>query len=186
MYIIAGLGNPGKKYESTRHNVGFDVIDLLAEKHGIRVSRAKFKGSVGTGRISGQEVLLLKPATYMNLSGMSVLDAVEYYRIDFGNLLVIYDDADLEVGRIRIRKSGSAGTHNGMKSIIYQLQTEDFPRLRLGIGPVPEDRDLADFVLDRFPKEQEALMEEAKKRAVLAVETYLKDGVEAAMNMFNR
>ena len=98
MYIIAGLGNPGREYRHTRHNVGFDVIDLLAEKHGIRVSRAKFKGSVGTGRISGQEVLLLKPATYMNLSGMSVLDAVEYYRIDLGNLLVIYDDADLEVG----------------------------------------------------------------------------------------
>src|SRR5690554_4664430 len=164
MYIIAGLGNPGRKYMYTRHNVGFEVIDLLAAGHGIRVNKARFKGAVGLGKIAGCEVMLLKPATYMNLSGMSVLDAVEYYRIDFGNLLVIYDDADLEVGRIRIRKSGSAGTHNGMKSIIYQLQTEDFPRLRLGIGAVPEDRDLADFVLDRFPKEQEALMEEAKKR----------------------
>jgi PTH1 family peptidyl-tRNA hydrolase len=185
MYIIAGLGNPGRKYINTRHNVGFDVIDLLAEKHGIRVGKVKFKGSTGTGEIAGQEVLLLKPATYMNLSGMSVLDAVEYYRIDFGNLLVIYDDADLETGRIRIRRSGSSGTHNGMKSIIYQLQTEDFPRLRLGIGPVPEGQDLGYFVLDRFSKEQKALMDEAKKRAVLAVETYLRDGLDAAMSMFN-
>jgi len=150
MYIIAGLGNPGRKYMNTRHNVGFDVIDLLSEKHGIKVGRAKFKGSTGTGEIEGKEVLLLKPATYMNLSGMSVLDAVEYYRIDFGNLLIIYDDADLETGRIRIRRSGSSGTHNGMKSIIYQLQTEDFPRLRLGIGPVPEGQDLGYFVLDSF------------------------------------
>jgi PTH1 family peptidyl-tRNA hydrolase len=185
MYIIAGLGNPGRKYANTKHNVGFDVIDLLAAKHGIRMGRARFKGSVGTGKISGRDVLLLKPSTYMNLSGMSVLDAVEYYRIHHQNLLVIYDDADLDIGRIRLRKSGSAGTHNGMKSIIYQLQTEDFPRLRLGIGPPPEGRDLACYVLERFSREQRAIMDETIKRAVLAVETFLDQGPDAAMGKFN-
>ncbi len=185
MYIIVGLGNPGKKYMYSKHNVGFDVIDLLAAKHGIKVNRVKFKGAVGMGKIAGQDVMLLKPSTYMNLSGMSVLDAVRYYRIEYDNLLVIYDDADLEPGQIRIRRSGSAGTHNGMKSIIYQLRTEDFPRLRLGIGRPVQSQDLADYVLDRFTKEQRSIIDEAERRAVLAVEAYISDGPETAMGLYN-
>lgn len=185
MYIIAGLGNPGKKYKASKHNVGFDVINLLAEKHAIKMGRAKFKGNVGTGKISGQSVLLLKPSTYMNLSGMSVFDAVEYYRLPYQNLLVIYDDVDLEIGTIRLRKGGSAGTHNGMRSIIYQLQTEEFPRLRLGIGPPTEGKDLAYYVLDDFNKEQRTVIDNTIEKAVLAVETILAEGLDRAMNKFN-
>ncbi len=185
MYIIVGLGNPGKKYINTKHNVGFDVIDYLAGRHGIKVKRAGFKGSIGKGEIKGQRVLLLKPATYMNLSGMSVLDAVEYYRLEYRNLLVLYDDADLEIGTLRLRKSGSAGTHNGMKSIIYQLQTDEFPRLRLGIGSPPGDGDLARYVLKGFSREQRDIMDETIKRAAAAVETFLDEGIDKAMNKFN-
>ena len=185
MYIIAGLGNPGRKYMYTRHNVGFDVIDLLAAKHGIGVNRKKFKGAVGMGRIKGHEVMLLKPLTYMNLSGMSVLDAVEYYRTEYENLMVIHDDVDLELGRIRIRRSGSAGTHNGMRSVIYQLQTEDFPRLRLGIGRPTEGEDLSFYVTGRFSKEERNIINETENRAVLAVEAFISDGLEAAMGLYN-
>lgn len=186
MYIIAGLGNPGRKYMYTKHNVGFEVIDLLAAKHDIKVNRARFKGAVGKGRIMGREVMLLKPLTYMNLSGMSILDAVEYYRLEYENLMVVYDDVDLELGRIRIRKGGSAGTHNGMKSIIYQLQTEDFPRLRLGIGRPAEGQDLSRYVLNRFSKEQREIINKAETKAVLAVETFIEDGVGRTMDLYNR
>jgi PTH1 family peptidyl-tRNA hydrolase len=165
--------------------VGFEVIDLLAEKNGIRVANEKFKGLTGKGVIAGQEVLLLKPLTYMNLSGMSVLDAVDYYKINLSNLLVVYDDVDLAVGQIRIRRSGSAGTHNGMRSVIYQLQNEDFPRLRIGIGRPAEDEDMAHYVLDRFPDEDRKAIDRAIERAVLAIETFVGQGIDPAMSSYN-
>ncbi len=185
MYIIAGLGNPGRKYINTKHNIGFDVVDYLAKKHNIKINGIKFKGNIGKGEISGRKVLLLKPATYMNLSGISILDAVKYYGVSNENLLVIYDDADLDIGKLRLRKGGSSGTHNGMKSVIYQLQTEDFPRLRLGIGSPPGDGDLARYVLNRFSSEQRDIIDEAIKKSVLAVETFLKEGINRAMDKFN-
>lgn len=139
MYIIAGLGNPGKKYENTRHNMGFTAIDLLAEKFGIKVNKLRFKALTGEGRIAGQKVLLIKPQTYMNLSGESVRMALDYYKEPPENLIVIYDDIDIPTGSIRIRKKGSAGTHNGMRNILYQIQSEDFPRIRVGIGSGKKD-----------------------------------------------
>ena len=149
MYIIAGLGNPGKKYENTRHNMGFTAIDLLAEKFGIKVNKLRFKALTGEGRIAGQKVLLIKPQTYMNLSGESVRMALDYYKEPPENLIVIYDDIDIPTGSIRIRKKGSAGTHNGMKSIIYDLQFDDFPRLRIGIG-TDRKEDMIHFVLFNY------------------------------------
>ena len=129
MYVIAGLGNPGKKYENTRHNMGFITIDQLAEKHNIKTDKLKFKALVGEGRIAGQKVLLVKPQTYMNLSGESIREVMNFYKLEPENLIVIYDDIDIEAGTLRIRKFGSAGTHNGMKSVVYQLQSDRFPRI---------------------------------------------------------
>ena len=140
MYVIAGLGNPGKKYENTRHNMGFITIDQLAEKHNIKVDKLKFKALVGEGRIAGQKVMLVKPQTYMNLSGESIREVMNFYKLEPENLIVIYDDIDIEAGTLRIRKFGSAGTHNGMKSVVYQLQSDRFPRIRLGIGSQKKGR----------------------------------------------
>ena len=134
MYVIVGLGNPGKKYENTRHNMGFMAIDLLADKFGIKVDKIKHKALIGEGRIANQKVLLAKPQTYMNLSGESVREILSYYKVDVENLIVIYDDIDIPTGTIRIRKFGSAGTHNGMRSVVYQLKSDRFPRIRVGIG----------------------------------------------------
>lgn len=185
MYIVAGLGNPGPKYMYTRHNVGYDVIDLLARNNNIAINTGKFKGVVGSGLISGQKVLLLKPVTYMNLSGISVLDAVQYYRIDLNNLMVVYDDIDLELGSIRIKPKGSAGSHNGMKSVLYQLQTEEFPRLRVGIGRPPDGQDMAYYVLDRFSKQDREIVDRAIEKAAAAIEAYLEKGIDHAMCMYN-
>ena len=151
MYIIVGLGNPGDKYEKTRHNVGFNVIDLLAKEYSIDVSKIKHKALIGEGRVGTEKVILVKPMTYMNLSGESVADICNYYNIDLENLIVIYDDIDLDVGKIRIRKKGSGGTHNGMRSIIKCLGSNEFPRVRVGISKPKNGQDLADFVLSRFP-----------------------------------
>jgi PTH1 family peptidyl-tRNA hydrolase len=134
MYIIVGLGNPGKKYENTKHNIGFITLDLLAERNDIKINKIKHKALVGEGFISGLKVLLVKPQTFMNLSGNSVREVMEYYKEDIEKLIVVYDDVDIPMGRLRIRKKGSAGTHNGMKSIIYDLQDDGFPRVRIGIG----------------------------------------------------
>ena len=134
MYVIVGLGNPGKKYENTRHNMGFLAVDVLAEKYDIKVNKIKFKSLVGEGRIAGEKVVLAKPQTYMNLSGEAVREIVDFYKIEPQQLIVIYDDIDIDTGAIRIRKKGSAGTHNGMRNILYQIRTEDFPRIRVGIG----------------------------------------------------
>ena len=184
MYIIVGLGNPGRRYENTRHNLGFITIDFLARENGIKVNMIKHKALVGEGVISGQKVLLVKPQTYMNLSGESVREIIGYYKIDIENLLVIFDDIDLPAGQLRIRKKGSAGTHNGMRSIIYQIQTDLFPRVRIGIGG---DRKigLIAHVIGGFKKEEKAVMEDAVTRAAKAVGLILLEGIEKAMSEYN-
>ena len=162
MFIIAGLGNPGKRYENTRHNVGFDAIDELVDRYRIPGSGVSHKAMVGKGIMEGQKVLLAKPLTYMNLSGEAIRGLVDYYKIDpETELLVIYDDISLEPGNIRIRKKGSAGGHNGIKSIIAQLGTQNFQRIRIGVGEKPKNWDLADYVLGTFGKEDRPLVEEA-------------------------
>ena len=161
MYIIIGLGNPTAQYEGTRHNVGFDVIDRLGEKYNIAVDTKKHKAYIGKGMIDGQKVLLVKPQTYMNLSGESVRELVEYYKVDAEEeVLVIYDDISLDVGQLRIRKKGSAGGHNGIKNIIAHLGTQVFPRIKVGVGEKPKNYDLADYVLEHFSKAERAQMED--------------------------
>ena len=187
MYIIAGLGNPGGKYEKTKHNMGFQVIDLLADKYHIEMNQKKHKAICGTGVVEGVKVLLLKPQTFMNLSGESIRDAVDFYKIDpETELIVIYDDISLAPGHLRIRKKGSAGGHNGIKNIIQHLGTQVFPRIRVGVGEKPEGWDLADYVLSGFSKEDEVLVKESWERAVEAAAVMLTDGPEKAMNDFNR
>ena len=185
MYCIVGLGNPEKRYENTRHNIGFDVIDALAEKYSIAVRERGFKALFGKGMIEGQRALLVKPQTYMNLSGESVREVMDYYQIDPEELIVISDDVALAVGRIRIRKRGSAGGHNGLKNIILHLGTEEFVRIRMGVGEKPKEWDLADYVLGHFPKEEREKMRESVGEAVRAVGVMVTEGADAAMNAFN-
>ena len=186
MFIIAGLGNPTLQYEGTRHNVGFDVIDMLADRYNISVDGRKGRALVGKGIIEGQKVLLVKPQTYMNLSGESLRELVNYYKIDEEHeLLVIYDDISLDVGQLRIRKKGSAGGHNGIKNIIANLGTDVFPRIKIGVGEKPKKYDLADYVLGHFQGDEKKLMEEAYDRAAVAVAEILTDGPDKAMNDFN-
>ena len=185
MYIIVGLGNPGKQYEHTRHNVGFEVIDRLAEKHDILMTERKHRAFCGKGLIGGQKVMLVKPQTFMNLSGESVKSAVEFYQIGMDELIVVYDDVSLSPGQLRIRRAGSAGGHNGIKNIIAQLGTQEFPRVKVGVGEKPERMDLADYVLSHFSKGEWEMMEEAFKEAADAVEVMIADGADAAMNRFN-
>ena len=184
MYIIAGLGNPGKKYENTRHNMGFQTIDRLADKHGLKTDKIKFKSLVGEGRIAGQKVLLLKPQTYMNLSGEAIRDAMNFYKLDPENLIVIYDDLDIPAGSLRIRKSGSAGTHNGMRSVVYQLNSDQFPRIRVGIGK-EQKGDIVNFVIGNVTKDEIEPLEQAIDTAVLAIESILDEGIDKAMNKYN-
>lgn len=187
MYIIAGLGNPTKQYEGTRHNVGFDVIDRIADEYNISVETRKGKALTGTGIIAGCKVLLAKPQTYMNLSGESLRALTDFYKIDVETeLLVIYDDISLDVGQLRIRKKGSAGGHNGIKNIIANLGTDVFPRIKIGVGEKPKKYDLADYVLGHFSKEDRELMEEGYDRADHAVGMILNGEIEAAMNQYNR
>ena len=169
MYIIAGLGNPTREYEKTRHNVGFDTIDVLADKLNTSVDEKKFKGLYGKGIIAGEKVILLKPQTFMNLSGESVREAADFYKVDPEHIIVIYDDISLDVGQLRIRKKGSAGGHNGIKNIIAHLGTQEFPRIKVGVGDKPPRMDLADYVLSRFSKEDREKMEQAFKDAAEAV-----------------
>ena len=187
MYIIAGLGNPGGKYAHTRHNVGFDTIDKLAEKYQIRIDTRKFKGEYGLGYIEGQKVLLLKPLTYMNLSGECIQEVLSYFKADpEEELIVLFDDISLNPGLIRIRKKGSAGGHNGIKNIILHSGTQNFKRVKIGVGEKPKNWDLADYVLSVFPKADRELVEEAMEHAVDAVEMMLRDETDAAMNRYNR
>lgn len=186
MFVVVGLGNPGDKYRYTRHNAGFITIDYMASQYKINVNRTKFKAVTGEGEIAGEKVLLVKPQTYMNLSGESVMDIMNWYKLETSKLIVIYDDVDLAVGRLRLRPAGSAGSHNGMKSIIYLLNSDDFPRVRIGIGKQPEYMDLADYVLGRFGDEEIPLMEEAVKNASQAVGEIIKNGINSAMNKYNK
>jgi PTH1 family peptidyl-tRNA hydrolase len=187
MYLIVGLGNPGRDYEGTRHNTGFSAIAALSDAYQIPVNTKKHKALMGAGLIKGNKVLLAMPQTYMNLSGESVRAIVDYYQIDpEEELIVIYDDISLEVGQLRIRKKGSAGGHNGMKNIIRMLGTDTFLRVRVGIGAKPEKMDLADYVLGHFGKEEQADIREGVKNAADAVTEILEKGADAAMNQFNQ
>ena len=186
MFLIAGLGNPGRQYEKTRHNMGFDTIDELIERHRIPQGGIAHKAMYGKGMIAGEKVLTVKPLTYMNLSGEAIREYVNYYKMDpETELIVIYDDIDLEPGQIRIRKKGSAGGHNGIKSIIAQIGTQNFYRIKVGVGAKPKGWDLADYVLGRFSSEERELVDKAICDAADAVEMILKDGIEAAMNHYN-
>ena len=187
MYIIAGLGNPGQPYEGTRHNAGFDVIDVLAREYNISVDYRKNRALIGKGIIEGRKVILAKPQTYMNLSGESIRGLVDYYKADEeSELIVIYDDVSLDPGKIRIRKKGSAGGHNGIKSIIAHLGTEVFPRVKVGVGQKPRQYDLADYVLGHFSGEERERMAEGYRHAAEAVKYMVTDRVDEAMNEYNR
>ena len=187
MYIIAGLGNPGAQYEGTRHKVGFDVIDALAAKYNISVDGRQRRAFIGKGVIEGQKVILVKPQTYMNLSGESIRGITDYYKVDEEEeLIVIYDDISLDVGQLRIRTKGSAGGHNGMKNILAHLGHNVFPRIKVGVGEKPKQFDLADYVLSRFSKAEREEMEDGYKKAVHAIEMILKGDIDTAMNEYNR
>lgn len=185
MYVIAGLGNPGKEYEHTRHNVGFEVVDRLAERYDIPLTERKHRAYCGKGLIGGQKVMLVKPQTFMNLSGESVKSAADFYQIPAEQVIVVYDDVSLDPGQLRIRTKGSAGGHNGMKNIIARMGTQEFPRVKVGVGAKPERMDLADYVLSRFSKGEWEMMEDAFNEAAEAVAVLISDGAEAAMNRFN-
>lgn len=187
MFIIVGLGNPTRQYEGTKHNVGFDTIDYLIDEYQIPSSGAGHKALFGKGMIAGQKVIVAKPMTYMNLSGESVRELVNYYKVDpESELIVVYDDISLAPGQIRIRKKGSAGGHNGIKNIILHTGTEGFSRVKIGVGEKPKGWDLADYVLSTFPKEDREKVEEAMDHAVEAVRMMLDGETEAAMNRYNR
>jgi len=187
MYIIVGLGNPKKEYENTRHNIGFDVIDKLAEQENISVLEKKHKAIIGKGYVAGQKCILAKPQTYMNLSGESVRELIDYYKVDeTEELIVISDDISLDVGQLRIRKKGSAGGHNGLKNIIAHLGHDQFMRIKMGVGEKPKGYDLADYVLGHFSKDERVVMDKAAERAADAIRMIITEDVDAAMNEYNR
>lgn len=187
MYIIAGLGNPTREYEKTRHNVGFDAVDRLAEQYGISLDGKKHKAVYGKGRIEGAACLLAKPQTYMNLSGESITELIKYYKcVPESELIVLYDDISLPPGQLRIRTKGSAGGHNGIKSIISQLGTQEFMRIKIGVGEKPKGWDLADYVLGRFSKEDRGYIERALDHVAAAAAMLMTQGPAAAMNEYNK
>ncbi len=184
MVIICGLGNPGRVYENTRHNMGFLTMDLLSEQLGIPIKKIKHKALLGEGYLNGEKVILAKPQTYMNLSGESIRPLVEYYKAEPENLLVVYDDIDLPVGEVRIRRRGGAGTHNGMRSVIYQLGRDDFPRIRIGIGDsgcIPLDK----YVLMNYTEQEKPLLADAVLRAARACEVFIRQGIDEAMGQWS-
>ncbi|MEG1576004.1 MAG: aminoacyl-tRNA hydrolase [Clostridium sp.] len=185
MYIIAGLGNPGKEYEGTRHNTGFMTIDVLADRYNIDIREKAHKALIGKGVIEGQKVILVKPQTYMNLSGESIRSVMDFYKVTPENFIVIFDDISLEPGQLRIRKKGSAGGHNGIKNIIAQLGTQEFARIKVGVGAKPPRMDLADYVLGHFSKGEKVLMEQAYKDGAAAAADMMTAGIDDAMNRFN-
>jgi PTH1 family peptidyl-tRNA hydrolase len=185
MYVIVGLGNPGREYENTKHNLGFITVDLLAERHGVSVAKLKHKALTGDGFIGGEKVKLVKPQTYMNLSGESVSRVTEYFGVESDRLVVVYDDIDIPMGSVRVRAGGSSGTHNGMRSVISHLGYDDFPRVRIGIGADRGEVPLYNWVTSGFSKEHIDAMREAVIRAADAVECIVGDGVIAAMNRYN-
>lgn len=187
MYIIVGLGNPTSQYAHTRHNVGFDAVDLIAKDYNIDFSTKKFRALCGAGYIEGYKVMLVKPATFMNLSGESVIEFVNYFKIDpKEELIVIYDDISLDPGQLRIRKKGSAGGHNGIKNIIAHLGHDAFPRIKVGVGEKPKGWDLADYVLGHFSKSDREKVDDSLNRASSAVKTIVTDDIASAMNLYNK
>lgn len=186
MYLVVGLGNPGKQYDMTRHNIGFHTIDYIADEYRVKVNKLKYKALYGECSIGGEKVLLIKPQTYMNLSGESLIDFVKFFKVPVENVLVINDDISLDTGKLRIRAKGSAGGHNGLKSIIYQLGSDEFVRLKIGVGaPEHKDYELADYVLGRFTKDEVPILEETIIKCKKAVEEIIKNGVESAMSRYN-
>lgn len=185
MYLIVGLGNPEEEYARTRHNMGFDTINRISENSNIKVNKSKFNSLYGIGTIDGKKVILLKPQTYMNLSGNAVRDFMNFYKILPENIIVIYDDLDIEPGIIKIRKKGGAGTHNGMKSVVHEIQTENFPRIRIGIGNPKYKNDLLNFILTRIPDDEYEVLQQAQENAAKAVEEIMKNGIDSAMNKYN-
>jgi len=186
IYIIVGLGNPGRDYVNTRHNIGFEVIDYLADKLGILKAKEKHKAFIGETRIENNKVYLVKPQTYMNLSGESVRDVVEWYKADIDKLIVIYDDIDFDLGKVKVRKKGSAGTHNGMKSIIYSLNSDEFPRVRVGIGKNLGRMPLANYVLSRFNEAEIDTVKKTVEHAGNAAIEIVRSGLDKAMNLYNK
>ena len=184
-FVIAGLGNPGKEYENSRHNMGFRALDVLASDTGIYVRRAKFQSLIGQGKIAGRKVILVKPQTYMNLSGNAVREVAMYYDVPSTNVIVIYDDFDLPLESIRIRKSGGPGTHNGMKSVVQQLGVQDFPRIRIGVGSPKQSDDTIDFVIGKVPKTEQELLDKAAAEAAKAAYDIVAIGIDNAMNRHN-
>ncbi|WP_315115101.1 aminoacyl-tRNA hydrolase [Clostridium intestinale] len=183
MYLIVGLGNPGAEYRNTRHNIGFNAIDYLGEKYNIEINRKKFKGEYGEGWISGEKVILLKPSTYMNLSGESIREVVDFYKISNEQVIVIYDDISLEVGRVRIRGKGSAGGHNGIKNIVAHLNSDVFPRIKIGVGQPKGD--LVSHVLGKFSQEEMEKLQKVIEVSALATEEIIKNDEVEAMNKYN-
>ncbi|MBR6033719.1 MAG: aminoacyl-tRNA hydrolase [Clostridia bacterium] len=185
MYLIVGLGNPEADYDKTRHNMGFHVINELAKEYEIELNRKNFNGIYGNGIIEGQKVILLKPQTYMNLSGESIVEYKNFYKIEPENMIIVYDDIDLEPGEIRIRRKGSAGSHNGMKSVIQCINSEDFPRVRVGIGKPGEEKELIQHVIGAVDEQEWELLNEGTKKAKDAIIQIIKDGIDKAMNKYN-
>ena len=185
MYLIVGLGNPEKDYNNTRHNMGFDTVNKLAKQYQIEINKSKFKGLYGTGIIENEKVILLKPQTFMNLSGESIRQAMDFYKINEDNLIIIYDDIDIEPGIIKIRKTGGPGTHNGMKSVIQNLSTKKFARIRVGIGMPEHKDDLINYVIGSISEDDKKVLEEATTKAKDAIIEIIKNGVDNAMNKIN-
>ena len=185
-FLIVGLGNPGSKYEGTRHNAGFICVDKIAENLQIKVNKLKFKSLIGSGKIEDQKVLLMKPSTFMNLSGQAVVEAMNFYKLKPEQVLVIFDDISLDVGSMRIRRSGSHGGHNGMKNIIYLSGSDQFPRIKVGVGKKPHpDYDLADWVLSRFTESEMKLVSEVAEKSISAATLIMNNNIDRAMNLYN-
>jgi PTH1 family peptidyl-tRNA hydrolase len=185
LYVVVGLGNPGKDYTNTRHNIGFNTVDLIGKRNNINLNKIKFNSIYGEGNIGGEKILLVKPQTYMNNSGTSVRDISQYYKIPIENIIVVVDDIDIDFSSVKLRAKGSAGSHNGLKSIINHIQRDDFPRVKVGIGKKYEKQDLADFVLSRFSKDEQIDIDISIITAAEAVESIIKDGIDTAMNKYN-
>ena len=185
MYLIVGLGNPEKEYANTRHNVGFDTVNELAKRNEIEINRKKFNSLYGQGVIKNEKVIILKPQTYMNLSGISVRSFKDFYKIDLDKIIIIYDDIDIETGKIKLRKLGGPGTHNGMKSVVHELNNTEFPRIRIGTGSPDDEIDLKDYVLEKMDDETRTILDEAIENATNAIEEILENGIDIAMNKFN-
>ena len=185
MYLIVGLGNPEQDYANTRHNMGFDVINEITKITGIKVLKSKFNALYGMGEINGNKVILVKPQTYMNLSGESVIKFKKFYKISNKNIIVIYDDIDLKVGDIRLKPKGSSGTHNGMRSVVENLKTEEFARVRVGIGSPENKEDMINYVIGAIPQREKEILEKSVERAAQSVIEILDNGIDIAMNKFN-